>query len=317
MQPPRTQTMGTLAAREASFVADLDISERHGVEKRNARLRIQAKLAEYWNEYYFLPLLQTPGLIVNKKLTDEGGRVVRAKVVELLRTAPLNHGFKAGVMFSNTWDIGNSMKNCYHLDMGSKLRDRTEAQLFRYDGANATGQMSTHSHGGKDSPTFSANSRPLYAALNYSRAKYGGSSFYGKTHLVLRDVLRFNATFTHTDSFKVSTDVGDQSYKFLANYHNVYPLINNVHNGEADTTGGNYYDILKSMIDHALHWQPKPPDEEFDGSQYIEAQIPGDILYARDVLKVVVANSEYAPTSRVGKNLTKFAVKHNLLIKFC
>ena len=75
MQPPRTQTMGTLAAREAAFVADLEISGRHGVEKRNARLRIQAKLAEYWNEYYFLPLLQKPGLIENKKLTDEGGRV--------------------------------------------------------------------------------------------------------------------------------------------------------------------------------------------------------------------------------------------------
>jgi hypothetical protein len=306
--------LASLASREASSAAHEEIAGRHMSEKRQARLRIQAKIKEFWNEYKYDRQLAKPDFTGKSGLTSEGGRFVRSKVVELLRTAPLTHGFSASKMFSTTWDIGEKMQNCWHLNLGSGMRERTEAHLFRYDGAKATPQMKTYAHGGKDSPTFSANTRPFYASLNYSRAKFGGSSGWGKTHFVMKQVLIFNATFTYADSFDVESGHKDQGYKLLGNYHNVYPIINNVRAGGKDSDGADYYDVLKSMIDHALGRKAKP-DEEFDGKQYVEAQIPGDILFSRDIEIVCVSSSEHPATSAVGKNLAKFAAKHNLRYK--
>jgi hypothetical protein len=308
--PTREQILGSLASREAASLADPDIAERHGVEKRKARLRIMAKVHEFWPEYRNLPYLQTPGLVDQGKLTDKGGRRVREMVVKLLREAPLTHGFPPNIVFQDSHDIGERLKNCWHLNLGSGTRERTEAHLFRYNGANATPQMQTFSHGGTASANFQPNTRPLYAALNYSRAKYGGSSRYGKTHFILKDHMRFNSTFLSEDSFGVESKHKANSVDHLANYQNVYPLILDVKDG----SGGDF-DILKSIIDHALGLK-QPPDEEFDGAQYIEAQIPGDLVIARDIDKVVVCVADVPRTSKVGKNIEKFAVKNNLLIKF-
>jgi hypothetical protein len=311
----REQILGTLAGREAASMADPDIAERHGVEKRKARLRIMAKMAEFWGEYRNLPFLQTPGLILNDKLTDRGGRRVREKVVELLRSAPLTHGFPPNVVFANSHDIGERLKNCWHLNMGSGNRERTETHLFRYDAANATPQMQTYSAGGQRSATFQPNTRPFYAALNYSRATWGGSSRYGKTHFILKNHMRFNATFLSEDSFGVESNYKADSVKHLSNYHNVYPLILDVRAGRKDSQNADICDILKSIIDHALGLK-QPPNEEFTGSEYIEAQIPGDILIGRDIEKVVVYTPDVPRGSKVGKNIDKFAAKHCLLIKY-
>ena len=256
------RVLGTLGAREAASLADPDIAERHGVEKRKARLRIMAKMAEFWKEYRSLPFLQTYGLIEDGKLTDQGGRRVREKVVELLRAAPLTHGFPPNVVFASGHDIGARLKNCWHLNLGSGIRERPEPHLFRYDAPNATPQMQTFSSGGQSSPTFEANTRPFYAALNYSRAKWGGSSRYGKTHFILKNHMRFNATFLSEDSFGVESHHKADSVKHLANYQNVYPLILDVRAGGKDSQNADIYDILKSMIDHALGLTT-PPDEEF------------------------------------------------------
>ena len=122
--------------------------------------------------------------------------------------------------------------------------------------------------------------------------------------------MRFNATFLNEDSFGVQNKHGADSVKHLANYMNVYPLILDVNDGS-----GGSYDILKSMIDHALGLKAAP-DEEFDGAQYIEAQIPGDVLISRDIDKVVVYANDVPRGSKIGKNIEKFAAKNNLLIKF-
>lgn len=306
----REQILGTLASRESAFAADPDIAERHGVEKRKARLRIMAKIEEYWPQYRNLPLLQASGLIEKGKLTDKGGRRVRSEVVALLRAAPLTHGFNPAIVFGDGNDPGDRMKNCWHLNLGSGNRERTEKNLFRYDGVGSTPQMQTLSHDGKASPTFQPNTRPFYAALNYSRAKFGGSSGYGKTHFILKDHLRFNATFLSEDSFGVDNKHKANSFRHLANYHNVYPLIIDVKAG-ADGS----FDILKSLIDCALGLKA-PPDEEFDGRSYIEAQIPGDILFSRDVEKIVVNGADVSRDSKVGKRIDKFAAKNNLLLKY-
>jgi hypothetical protein len=44
----------------------------------------------------------------------------------------------------------------------------------------------------------------------------------------MKKVLIFNATFTYADSFDVESGHKDQGHKLLGNYHNVYPIINNV-----------------------------------------------------------------------------------------
>lgn len=306
----REQILGTLGGREATSMADPDIAELHGVEKRKARLRIMAKIEEYWPEYRNLPLLQLPGLVEKGKLTDKGARRIREKVVALLREAPLTHGFPPNIIFAEGNDPGEGMKNCWHLNLGSGNRERTETNLFRYDAPTATPQMQTLSHGGNKSATFQPNTRPFYAALNYSRARFGGSSGYGKTHFILKNHMRFNATFLSEDSFGVDNKHKAASVRHLANFHNVYPLIIDVHAGEAGS-----FDILKSMIDCALGLRP-PPDEEFDGAQYVEAQIPGDILFARDVEKVVVFVGDVPRGSKVAKRIEKFAAKNCMLIKY-
>ena len=130
----------------------------------------------------------------------------------------------------------------------------------------------------------------------------------------MKKVLIFNATFTYADSFDVESGHKDQGYKLLGNYHNVYPIINNVRAGGKDSDGADYYDVLKSMIDYALGLKAKP-DEEFDGKLYVEAQVPGDIVFSRDIEIVCVATAEHPATSVVGKNLAKFAAKHCLRYK--
>jgi hypothetical protein len=297
----------SLAAREAANLADPDISERHGREKGRARKLILAKLTQYSQEYLPLPEIKKFG-----KINDDCARYVRGRVVDLLRNAPLTHGMNAAMIFASTDDLGDRMKNCWHLMLGSGNRERTEQKLYRYSGKNASDLMKTYSGGGEKSATFDAASRPFYAALNYSFAAYGGSSGYGKTHLILKHVLRFNATFTFEDSFGVSSRHKDRSHKLLANYHNMYPIILNVKRGEQDKQGDAEHDVLKSMIDHALGLK-QPPMEEFDGRQYVEAQIPGDILYGRDIEKVVIAKSEVPVGSTAYKNLLKFCKRHRLM----
>lgn len=313
--PTRENVLGALASRDAAFMADKDISERHHAEKHQARLRIAAKLAQHWASYKTLPALQKVGYVANGKLTTDGARHVRSLVVKLLRAAPLTHGFDPKVWFGTTSDVGDRMKNCWHLNLGSGRREKTETSLFRYDHARATPQMTTHAHGGKASASFEAATRPFYAALNYARARHGGSSGWGKTHLVLKDHLRFNATFTCVDSFGIEAKHADKSWQHLANYHNPYPILIGVSDGAPDSTNVPTCDVLKSMIDHATGLS-QPPAEEFDGRQYVEAQIPGDILFARDVLRVVVDRVTVPPDSTHGKRCKAFARQHGLLIDF-
>ena len=109
-----------MGSREAAFAADEDIATRHGTDKRAARLRIAPKLTQFWVEYKNLPLLQKPGFIdKSNKLTSEGARKVRSKVVRLLREAPLTHGFNPTIWFSTSADVGTTMKKCWHLNLGS------------------------------------------------------------------------------------------------------------------------------------------------------------------------------------------------------
>jgi len=305
------EILASLASREATSAVDPDIGSRHGKEKMMARKLILAKLRQYESEYRRLPVITEHGGI-----GDAAARAVRRRVVNLLRNAPLTHGFKVDTIFSNTDDLGDKMKNCWHLKLGGSLRERAEERLFQYSGPLATDQMKKYSAGGEKSDTFHANTRPFYAALNYSNAKYGGSSSYGKTHLVMKHIMRFNATFTYCDSFGVTSTHTDNSQQMLANYHNMYPIILNVMRGERSKSNPsqNDADILKSMIDYALELK-SAPDEEFGGSHYVEAQIPGDIVYSRDIEKVVVASAEVNLGSQAGKNFKKFCKKHNLKIE--
>ena len=314
--PTREEILGTLASREASSLADQDISERHGQQKRKARLRIADKLEEHWSTYGALPFFKKRGRTDSKgKLAADGARAVRAEVVRLLREAPLTHGFKPELWFSASDDVGARMRNCWHLNMGSGLREKTESTLFRYDGAGATPQMKNLSAGGNKTAAFQPNTRPFYASLNYSGARYGGSSSYGKSHMILRSHMRFNATFTRCDSFAVQSARGDSAWKEMGNYHNVYPVIIGVSDGGLDSQGQPTLDVLKSMIDHALDLV-RTPLEEFDGSQYVEARIPGDIVYSRDVEKLVIDRVAVAPDGTIGKRCKAFAKKHSLAIEF-
>ena len=112
---PREDTLGSLGSREAAFAADEDIATRHGTDKRAARLRIAAKLTQFWVEYKNLPLLQKPGFIdKSNKLTSEGARKVRSEVVRLLREAPLTHGFNPAIWFSASADVGTPRRQSKH-----------------------------------------------------------------------------------------------------------------------------------------------------------------------------------------------------------
>jgi len=53
--------LASLASREAASAADEEIAGRHMSEKRQARLRIQAKVKEFWNEYQYDRQLAKPG----------------------------------------------------------------------------------------------------------------------------------------------------------------------------------------------------------------------------------------------------------------
>jgi hypothetical protein len=105
----RDEILASLASREAASAAHGDIIGRHMSEKRQARLRIQAKIKEFWDEYKVVPLLAKPDLLGKRGLTDEGGRFVRSKVVELLRDAPLP---MASPLPRCSARLGTSVKKC-------------------------------------------------------------------------------------------------------------------------------------------------------------------------------------------------------------
>lgn len=172
------------------------------------------------------------------------------------------------------------------------VRDGAEQAMFNYNGANARpasvpAAVANRAQmlGNLDNLEFEPAVRPKYAGLNYAGLKYGASANWGKSFMVLKEYVKHNATYVHTDSF----DVGGNARQLAALAGQVATfarmdrlLVNMVPN------------MFKALV-RAAHGVSYGADKYAPGlgkTCYIEAQVHGEILFERDIAKIVISMDE-------------------------
>lgn len=173
-------------------------------------------------------------------------------------------------------------------------RDQAEEAMFDYSAATARpanvpwGVNDRIKVLGKlDRDTFEPSMRPKYAALNYARLRYGAAGAnWGESFMVFKDHVKHNATYLHTDSFDASGNatqkakIGSQVASFL----NMGRLLANMPEN-----------MFKALFRAMQGAQPDDNQAQVNGlgpTQYIEAQVHGDLLFNRDIEKIVIAIPE-------------------------
>lgn len=178
------------------------------------------------------------------------------------------------------------------------------------------------------SQTFSLSVRPRYGGVDFGYCTFGaaGDHRYGHSYFVLKEHVKHNATYTHTDSFKVEEDLA----KRRAEYGGRVVTLN-----EATAT---YFQLekillycspamLKHIYDYAVHRKQKgqehalPVDTTAYWVNYIEFQAHSDIRFSRDVQEMVL----YRPETRkrpgylgyqTEKHARAFANRHGIPLRF-
>jgi hypothetical protein len=143
--------------------------------------------------------------------------------------------------------------------------------------------------GKKDETTFEPSIRPKYAALNYARLLHGSAGQWGKSHMVLREHVKHNATYLHTDSFDEAGN--DRLRKALgskvASFLNMERLIANMPKTMLEAL----YSAQKGpVVGAALGAALQVPG--LGSTAYIESHIHGGVQFDRDIAKIVISSHE-------------------------
>jgi hypothetical protein len=319
----RKATLARLAASEVATLTNKRVMGQIGFDTMLAKNR----LAEVF------PAVAAQGDAAVKTLLD--------RMLKRLEDAPLTININAGHWFLSDIKSNEFLNTWERVDrnLGGKgaaydrSRERVEQNLFHYgepgrlaasvpdaaagrikeygDSAERTFEAPFGGYKAGDKPKLPKcpGMRPRYAALNYANCLRGGAGnqAYGYSQFVLRTYLRFNATYTHCDSFGVAMKVSEvtQQVDELCAFHNLRPLIIYATNGVLEE--------LKKAVDDPM----RRPIEVLEGKHYIEAQLHGDVLFDRDIecLRVCLSELEAASRSEAKakrENLKKFTRRFDI-----
>jgi hypothetical protein len=301
----RTKVLTRMHASNYVSTVHANAMPRAAEDHAKARFRIAKKL---W---------QTP--TGGKNGADD----VLKLIIQLLQTSELTINFKVDSFFFRPIK-GRTYGNCYELARGTgaaqlKERDKAENKLFSYAkptvvtdkryGATSGQTVATSiaKHGVADldaknkvtNPDFLPGMRPKYAAVNFQKCPKGAAFKYGNESFVLKSHMKFNATYTHFDSYTYRDRADDGPPNERATYHNMAPIVRYMTDG-----------MLDVLIKEATGQKVGP----IGFASYIEAQIHGDIEFARDVDRIVIPSGPQSVNEPARGNLLAFANQFSLKI---
>jgi hypothetical protein len=266
---------GRLAAREAHGMVGMSAEASAGTDRERAIYRIIDELK--------VPILHA--------------KVVRARLVQHLQDADLTINFAvhkffnskpSGTGYVSQFEGGDAWGNAGYIT----ARDTAEEAMFDYSGARAHAGVPLEvkdrvkDRGGLAEADFEPAARPKYAALNYACLDYGSAGQWGKSHMVLKEHVKHNATYVHTDSFDESGN-GRQRAALpdkIATYLDMDRLLANMPEV-----------MLKALFDVAVNkttFDDQTQVPGLGGTAYIEAHIHGDVRFDRDIAKIVISIDE-------------------------
>ncbi|WP_347557849.1 DUF3626 domain-containing protein [Robbsia sp. KACC 23696] len=286
MTRERNQVLARLAARDAASLVGMAAEVSASTDREKALLRVFGVLG--------VPIIQAYPVL--KRLTEH------------LQTADLTINFAAykffnrqprGTGYVSQFEGGNKWGGSSYIT----ARDEAEEAMFDYSGTKAK-PASVHADvlrrlrqfGKKSELTFEPSIRPKYAALNYAQLLHGSAGQWGKSHMVLKEHVKHNATYVHTDSFdeagnaRLRAALGDKTASFL----NMDRLIANM----PDTMLKALYDAYKGVSLGTALQVPGLGD-----TAYIEAHVHGGLNFDRDIAKIVISNHELTNAEADLKNI--------------
>jgi hypothetical protein len=231
------------------------------------------------------------------------GDTVYQNMVRRIRDSDLTVNFTA-YKFFNRMPKGKELYNKFSEtgvnDAYINVRDDTEEKMFDYSNRGIRSGVQSMisrisnlgSYAGGNNLIFEHRVRPKYAALNYAGLRHGAAGQWGKSYAVLKDHIKQNCTFIHTDSF----DIGNRiNAGMLANYHNPYRLITNMSENmlralSIAVNGGNFGSAM----------QPTNVGQ----TTYIEAQVHAGIMFNRDIKKLCISNVEVSEAEAKTRHLS-------------
>jgi hypothetical protein len=157
-----------------------------------------------------------------------------------------------------------------------------------------------------------AETRPVYAGLNYTDHPYGSTVFYGSVNCVLKREVKARATFINADTFDAEfkfgygtkKDVASSKKKICTAAHLEHLI---AHIDREQLTA------LCENADNRYVVTDQPP-------KYIEAQIHGGIRWDRDLLRIMIgkpcleADAQKCQRSpdEILQRVAEFAERHNV-----
>lgn len=139
-----------------------------------------------------------------------------------------------------------------------------------------------------DHQTTLASERVKYGALNITNSNTGGAVGYGDCFMVLKNHIKQRATCTYGDSSKQEIHLCMPD-----NFCNILLYLD-------DTSVTNIMNIAIGKISSAI-----------PTSEYIECQIHGDLIFARDV-EMLVINPKYKNDPNMVKYLKQFKINNGV-----
>jgi hypothetical protein len=214
-------------------------------------------------------------------------------------------------------------------------RDKIEMEIANYDGArdwNGPLQDTAYfkekiaQYGLTTSPYFQGQMRPRYGALDFAHCRYGGAGGrgYGNCYLVLKEYLKHTAIYLHTDSYWAKNDIATRA----GEYNHAITSTRDV--------AATYFELEKIL----LYCPPSLLQHIFDyavgrkilGSEralsahalcpnYIEMQLQSDVLFGRDVERLMLCKRSLADLTLdqqtlVQKNIARFSHKHGVPVQY-
>jgi len=278
----KKEVLARLTARDAATLSAMGISAAADADK----IKAMSRLISDFN----IPLLQV-GKVYNSLITHLQGADLTINFVayKFFNSAPQGQGYVSQFEGGNQWGGGTYITT----------RDEVEEGMFDY---SKNKPVVTPSHtkistpsipvqvlqrvmgmGKYASPNFEPSVRPKYAALNYAKLRYGSAGQWGKSYIVLKEYVKHNCSFIHTDSFdewKDRATIGGQVASFLDMHRLIVSMTPK---------------MLASLYEVAINNKTYGTDVKVPGmsdTQYIEAHLHGEIRFDRDVAKLVINSTE-------------------------
>ncbi|MEN0052782.1 MAG: DUF3626 domain-containing protein [Mucilaginibacter sp.] len=278
----KQEVLARLAASETASLSSTNINATDFSDELAAMNRIHQVLG--------VPITQTDRVCQN--------------MIRRIREADLTFNFTA-YKFFNRMPSGKGLYNKFSESGVNQayiaMRDEAEEKMFDYSNKGMRSGMQNMvnrisnlgSYSGGNNITFEPMSRPKYAALNYAGLRHGAAGQWGKSYAVLKENLKHNCTFIHSDSFDFGTRANTAG--MLANYHNPYRLIVNMSENMLRALS-----IAVNGANFGADLQPSGVGQ----TTYIEAHVHAGIMFNRDIKKLCISNLEVSEAETKTRELS-------------